>query len=162
MTAKSLIYNAAFIILIYLLYFKNCYLVKSRLFTTLFGIAMFIFEIAKKRSKIYWWLVKSVYDHISPIIFIPKFIKILLAFHFIFNFLWRLFLIFLALSIIFETLYNIFLRKTTDIKIDKIYLKYTAIILLFTNYEFQMATTFAASLFLIDLLKKKIFKEILR
>lgn len=132
-------------------YFGNEYIIKIKIIAILIDLLLFVFEKIKINSKWFWCFVISIINNI-PVLFVPKMVKIVLAFHFLINFVLRLFVVFLIMLIIHSICSYFFSKKREIIRIDKKVFKFLAIGLLFLNYQLEIAFVYAVIIGTIELI----------
>ena len=151
--------NLIIFVVINFIFFKNDYIIKIKTITTITGLFIFVCKKIKVNSIWFWKYVLTVIDHV-PVLFVPKTIKIIIAFHFLINFLVRLFLLFFLISIIYWIIVYLIVKKKETVILEKTFFKYFAIGFLFLYYQLHISFVLAAIIILIDFVIDKRSREV--
>ena len=146
--------NLIIFVVINFIFFKNDYIIKIKTISTITGLFIFVCKKIKINSIWFWKYVLTVIDHF-PVLFVPKTIKIIIAFHFLINFLVRLFLIFFLISIIYWIIVYSILKKQETVILKKKIFQYFAMSFLFLYYQLHISFVLAATIILIDFVINK-------
>jgi hypothetical protein len=89
--------------LISLLFFENKWIADKTITKIIFAFISFIFEILYLKSKVYWRYWRIIFDLINEtFFFLPKIFKFIVIFHYLFNFVCKLYLMIITISILYE------------------------------------------------------------
>ena len=155
MILTEIVFNSAILLVIFLLFFENRPLARNKITIIIFDMIFFIGQVIMKTSIGYWGFIRSIFEILqATIFFLPKILKLLILFHYLFNFIMRLYVFILVISISYEILKYIKYNQTMKFNHDLVViLKYFAVFLMFMNFEMNNATIYSALMFIVDLIK---------
>jgi len=144
--------------LISLLFFENKWIADKTITKIIFAFISFIFEILYLKSKVYWRYWRIIFDLINEtFFFLPKIFKFIVIFHYLFNFVCKLYLMIITISILYELpkyIINFKKMMLNQHKLElQLLLKYLSVFLMFAKHYINRATMFLAVMFIVDLIK---------
>ncbi len=145
--------------LVVILYFNVSYLVHNYFFQFIVRFIIYTCNVFIKISSVYFKAVWSAFIGIKSLFFsslIPSIIQFVILFHLLFDYVWKIYLLSLIISLFFVTPYFIFIYTTdkivkADIKCLINEIKFLISFFLFVIVNPSNATAVVAVLFVADL-----------
>ena len=141
-----------------LLFFENRWIGEKTVTKIIFDFSSFVLRSVCNKSKLYWRLLRLMFDLIDEaFFFLPKIIKFLVIFHYLFNFVCNLYMIVVTITILYEIPKYILKLKNNMLPENnqyiQLFLKYSAVFFMFSKYDINKATFYLALMFIVDFIK---------